>query len=111
MEVITEEQVLKAVEEYAYSRFDTLSPLNIDRDFNDEDLARMATDRNGYLEITIDDLVIEESQVLEDITIWYVSATLYFDVNDGGERIEGTTDVYECYRSDNGKWNVDWHHS
>lgn len=106
----TDDQVLNAVEKYVYTRFGNILRADIERDFDEEDLARMAIDQNGYLEITIDDLVIEESQTSEDVTTWYVSATLYFQVTDG-EPIEGTTDIYECYRSDNGQWEVDWHSS
>lgn len=111
MVVTTDDQVLNAVEEYVYSRFRNLLRSDVDHDFHEDDLDRLATDQHGYLEIIIDDLVIEESQTSEDITTWYVSATLYFGVTDGGDPIEGTTDVYECYRYDNGQWQVDWHSS
>ena len=108
-QVFTDDQVLKAVEDYAYRRYHHLTLNNIQQDWDDEELDRIST-TDGYLNFTIEDLNIAERKDSADGPTWYVEATLFFLVNDGGENIEGSTDTYECYRCGD-EWCIDWHSS
>lgn len=109
MEDITEQAVLDAVETFAYDRFGNISFAN-DDDFSAEDEDRIKTDKQGYIEYTIDNLEIKEKEDQDGMDVWYVSATIFFDVT-SGEPIEGSTDVYQAYMGSDGKWCVDWHSS
>lgn len=105
-----EQQALDAVEKFAYRRHEDLNTANV-QGFDDEELARLKTDKEGYLVFTVEDVHVDEKEEEDGETTWYVSATIQFQVDDGGEPIEGSTDIYQCYRLDDGTWHVEWHAS
>lgn len=107
----TEQEVLDAVEGHVYDRFGHIMRSDIERDFDDEELERIEIDEHGYVVFSIENLSIEETRQEEDITLYYVSATLFFQVDDNSEAIEGTTDTYEAYQDINGEWCIQWHSS
>lgn len=99
----TEQDVIAAVERYAYDRHRGLTPFNV-MGIDEEDLERVTTTKDGYLKYTIEDVEITGH---EDDT-WYVNATLWFKV-ESGEPVECGTDIYECWVSGDGSLEVDWY--
>lgn len=99
------EQVLKAVEEYVIHRYADISVAEMDWDA--EEIERIKFDQDGHLDFTVEDMEVEDGK--EEGT-YYISATLYFQV-DSGDAIEGSTDTYEAYRDVTGKWCINWHSS
>ena len=109
-QAFTDDQVLAAVEKYVYNRHRHLTESNmLAAGFDEEELARIST-TGGYIDFTVEGLVIVEREESPDGTVWYVEATIWFQVDDGGEEIEGSTDTYECYRCGD-EWCIDWHSS
>ena len=105
-----ESEVLKAVEDYVYRRHSHLTRSNI-VGFGHDDIARLKTDWGGYLVFSVDDMKITEKHEEDGITTWCVSAALFFKTDDGGEDIEGSTDIYQCYRDNNDTWCIEWYAS
>lgn len=103
----TEKDVLKAVEEYVYRRHAHLTRSNI-IGFGKEDLDRLQISEDGYLVFAVEGVEVTEKQVEDGITTWYVSATLYFKTDDGSDDIEGSEDIYQCYR-DSDSWCIEWY--
>lgn len=102
-----EQQAIEAVGQYAYDRHSDLTRSNI-MGFDEEDLARIRTER-GYLVFTVENVHVDETEVEDGQTIWYIAATIQFQTEEAP--IEGSTDIYECYMGTDGKWCIDWHHS
>jgi hypothetical protein len=105
----TDEEVVSAVAQYAYERHRTLTRSNV-MGFNEEDLDRLKVGKNGYLVFTIEDVTIEEKETDTDGPVWYVAASVLFQVT-SGEPIESDADVYEAYMGDDGRWCIQWDHS
>ena len=101
--------VIEAVTEFVYRRHSDLAPWNV-IGFDDEELARLKTDEGGSLVFTVEDVEIKEKLIEDGDPLWYVSAALSFQVVDGGEPIEGSTDIYRSYRSGD-SWYVEWYAS
>lgn len=105
-----EDAALAAVTEYVYRRHSDLSASNV-IGFDREELDRIELDGDGHLVFTVENVHVDEKETdTEGHTTWYISATLQFQVDDGGEPIEGSTDIYECYRCGD-EWCIDWHSS
>lgn len=106
-QTFTDKEILEAVEKYVYNRNSDLTTSNI-MGIDEEDLERIITTKDGYLQFSVEDMDLERKEE-EDGIAWYVEATIYFDVS-SGERVEGGTDTYECYRCEN-EWCINWHSS
>lgn len=106
-----EQQVLAAVEEYAYRRHMYINTANV-WGFSDEELSRIKTHDGGYLVFTIEDVHVDETEEEDGETTWYVSATVVFQVDDDGEPFETDPDIYRCKRDGDGDgWDIEWHAS
>lgn len=109
MMVITDADVLKAVEQYVCDRHAHLSPSTI-IGWDDEEMARAKVDERGYL---LFDVVvnIEETEEDKDVgKVWYVASTMFFQVTEG-EPIDTDEEVYEAYMGSDGEWCIQWDHS
>jgi len=108
-----DEDVIEAVTDYVYKRHNDLNTSNV-IGFERGELARIKTE-DGYLVSSVEDVRITEKLVEDGATVWYVAATLQFEV-DEGEPIEGSTDIYQCYRcfdpfSKSQVWCIEWYSS
>lgn len=104
-----ESEVLKSVEHYVYHQHRHLTRSNI-IGFEGEDMERLKIDDNGYLVFSVDNVHVTEKQEEDGITTWYVSCALYFKTDDESCDIEGSTDIYQCYRC-NETWCIEWYAS
>jgi hypothetical protein len=108
-----EQEVIDVVTDYVYKRHADLNVANV-VGFDEDELARVKTE-DSYLVFTVEDVKITEKLPEDNITIWYVAATLFFQV-ESGEPIEGSTDIYQCYRCWDSlrkeqAWCIEWYSS
>jgi len=101
-----EKEAINAVVDHAIDRHSKLSRSNV-IGFDKEDLQRVKTDEHGHLVFSIENVAVREKEEDDGVTIWYIAATIYFDVEIGAE-IEGSTDIYQCYRCGE-EWCVEWY--
>jgi hypothetical protein len=107
LEQSTEADVLAAVTDYVYHRHSDLTPTSV-IGFNKDDLERLKVE-NGNLVFSVEHVHVSEKEknIDDGLTTYYVNATLYFEV-DEGEPIEGSTDIYQCYRCGDA-WCIEWY--
>lgn len=106
-----QQAALQAAENYVYERFADLTRTSVEHEFREEELERLETEDDDYhLVYTIERLEIKIVELEDDLTLYYISATLIFQVT-SGDPIEGTTDLYECYRGTDRQWCIQWHSS
>lgn len=103
----TQKAVLDAVAQFVYDRYAHVPP---DDNFDEDELARVKTDEDGYLLFTVEDVCVDSREVEDGVDFWFVSATIMFEVKDGGKPIEGSTDIYQCYRCGD-EWCIEWNAS
>lgn len=103
-------EAIQAVTNYVYRRHSDLTRWNI-QGFDDEERERLQATKEGYLQFTVEDVKIEEREVEDDETTYYVSTTIYFLTD--SEPFISDPETYQAYKSSDGKneWIVEWHSS
>lgn len=101
-----DQNAIEAVTQFVYNRCADLRPDNV-IGFSREDLERVKVE-NGHLVFTVEDVHIHSKEVENGTITYYIAATMYFAV-DQGEEIEGSTDIYQAYKDDQGAWCIEWY--
>ena len=96
--------LLNAVEIFAYDRHSRLTRHSIQTVWDEDDVQRLAIDKEGYLQFNVE--VNEEIE--QEGEFFYVEATIIFNVSEG-EPLDTDPDTYECYLGTDGKWIIEWH--
>lgn len=103
----TEQDIIAAVTDFVYHRHD-LTRVNV-MGLDEETLDKLKVE-DGCLAFRVGDVKIKEKTEDEGTIIYYVSATLYFLTDTKGQEIEGSTDIYQCYRCGD-QWCIEWYAS